>query len=1447
MAMSPTDLDGFLPLLTTADTKAKLTIGAKLQTYLSEASSSTDPNGSDDGSPNIQCSDIGLFVDSLLPWIQSSNYKVSLQGLEIMIELCDKMRYDFRPFVSAILPVIIDRLGDSKETIRDKSQYFLMKLMETESISVQSLFDKLTASGFTHKNSNVREQCLKCLDSTLLTYGTKSLTVSKLVPFIVKLLSDPHSSVRDSAFNTLVVIYKFVGDRLKMDLTKKYPVPQNKLPALMAKFEDIKLSGELEPSAAAAAMTGSMYDDEVDRVTVVKQHTLQSLNRKMPARAQHSSVPETTGHYNSLPKMTRTNSIRKPLSSAGSSDAGGVSEDHFERAFDDVPSVQIFSSRDVEDHLNKIKDIISDANQDWNKRVDALKKVRSVVMTMSTYEELVPIVRTMEPAMETCVKDLRSQVVREACITIAYLSRCLRNKFDHFSEYILTSLMNLIPNSAKVISTSSYVAIRFILSNTHHPRLIPVITKSLSSKSKDIRRACCEFVELVLKTWPVHSLERQNANLQDAIKKGIADADPEAREYSRKAYWSFIEHFPDQGDALMNSLDPVYKRKLMSNSSSSSSLSRMDNIPSHTSSSSASPLLRKYTSSSTGGSTSSPSKPVIQPRSSSAIDLQAVQRAKVRAQYAALARQKIATGVGVGSLPRSRKNSISDVVPPSSSERERVGRTRSRVSMSTPTSRSGSPSSRLSYNNSSYSPNLPRPRRGSSGIPRSTDTSRESSPSRYRHYRSGGRPPIQPSLSRPPVMAQKILQQSREAESALADALDNPDVSRISPRKSFRPFDDHSDESETSSICSERSFDSFRRTSDSYSSWNGSQNRIYRDICESTAKDIGDIISNCESIHWNDRKDGLVNLQCYLQSGNLLSAVELKRVTDIFTKMFMDSHTKVFSLFLDCFNELIVTHHNELQFWLYLLVTRLLNKSGADLLGSVHSKVLKSLEVVRDCFPPHLQLHCVFRFLTDPTQTPNEKVKLSALHYVTKLATITDPSLAFPLPPPGSKDFTTLALTKMIGWTMGGNIKQGNELRRVAQETILALFNLNTPQITLRFSSLPKEYQEAVATLITTRVRKSSASSTSAENGGGSSLMMMGNGSSGCGSGGFNSLPSSPRLQSPLSSGKTPPMSLIENGENLNPDEFYKSLRRTTAEIQKLGIGGGVGGALDNGLMSSERGDSVSYDSGISQMSAPGLDERDTHLKERHDNGSNDKDAFTIQAILDNLKDSERKSLAERKSCLSTLHECIQVHPNSVGVHFKALLYQLISLSDDEEPTIREYSVTILNAMVKKPSIVHYFTQYIELVVLKVVNLSKDANKEVYKACENCALSFAIHLPSENVTRILFPLIVAEEYPINLIAIKMLTKLIEHYGKEPVESYMPNIMPALLQAYENQDSCVRKCSVFCMVALYKEFGDNVLSPYINRLSGAKLKLLQLYIKRSQQHSSSVPTSPKSNI
>ena len=261
---------------------------------------------------------------------------------------------------------------------------------------------------------------------------------------------------------------------------------------------------------------------------------------------------------------------------------------------------------------------------------------------------------------------------------------------------------------------------RFIIQNTYSARFIPILISNLSSKSRDIRRHGFEFIQQVLHTWPTHALEKHKELIQEGIKKGISDADPDARVFARKAYWGFADHFKDQADTLLNSLDNNHRRMLqssgvsgnMSNSSSSNSLNLTGrnagsslsgpntiNAPGLASSSSNVFAARSRQSSVTSSKEnlldgdiqrktqtltrkhsgipmySSPTKADASPnhpftnngsprqtppaRSNSAIDASAVRRASVRAQYAHRHRLGGLPGVGgIGaSLPRPRKSS----------------------------------------------------------------------------------------------------------------------------------------------------------------------------------------------------------------------------------------------------------------------------------------------------------------------------------------------------------------------------------------------------------------------------------------------------------------------------------------------------------------------------------------------------------------------------------------------------------------------------------------------------------------------------------------------------------------------------------------------------------------------------------------------------------------------
>ncbi|KAF7393478.1 hypothetical protein HZH68_010297 [Vespula germanica] len=63
MSGNPRDMDGFMPLLSTTDIKKKLSVGDLVLNYLG------DPDKS------IECQDIGLFIDNVIPWLTNGNPK----------------------------------------------------------------------------------------------------------------------------------------------------------------------------------------------------------------------------------------------------------------------------------------------------------------------------------------------------------------------------------------------------------------------------------------------------------------------------------------------------------------------------------------------------------------------------------------------------------------------------------------------------------------------------------------------------------------------------------------------------------------------------------------------------------------------------------------------------------------------------------------------------------------------------------------------------------------------------------------------------------------------------------------------------------------------------------------------------------------------------------------------------------------------------------------------------------------------------------------------------------------------------------------------------------------------------------------------------------------------------------------------------------------------------
>ncbi|XP_055690824.1 CLIP-associating protein isoform X2 [Lutzomyia longipalpis] len=1450
----PTDLDGYIALMGKADMRVRALLAEDLVNFLSDSEN------------DITCTDLGMLIDGLQPWLTGSHFKISQRALEALSELIGRLGQDFNAYTPTVLQNVVDRLGDNKDTVREKAQLVLQKLVECRVLTPQQLLDKLTTC-FKHKNSKVREEFLKTIVNTLNEYGTQSLSLKNYIQPIADLLGDPTVTVRDEALQTLVEIYKHVGDKLRADLQKK-DVPISKLAILEGKFDEIRNDGLLLPSAhTSQALTNS---DDIDTAAMPRPTRLvkrvPSAPPRRPAGMDGCGVP-----------------------GGGDLAVGAVSQEVFEACFEAVPAVTIFGARDFEEKMKNIIKLIGDKTMDWEKRVDALKNIRSLLMLgPQTQTTLFPqYLKDLSIAFLDILKELRSQVIREACITFAYMSKTLRNKLDQFSIYILQELINLIQNSAKVISSAGTIALKFVIKYTHAPKLIPILTQNLmQSKSKDIRATLCEVMCLLYEEWATRTLEKNATALRDALKKGLSDADVDARRYSRRAYWAFQRHFPSLAGELYQQLDSATQRAVDrerddggGNNGTGSMSASLRGSNSSLNSMPGSVLRRKQTS----GLRSPVASPSANFRSVSAVDTQAAQRARARAQYSSLARLKVTSGTA--SLPRAKK-----VVAASQQSPEHrtatSGRKPSRagVSQSQPTSRSTSPSSRLKEPYSTYTTyrqtgTVPKK---ASGIPRSLANSRETSPTRTQSsamkrnvYGSNPRrPPINPGR---PLMAQKILQQSREQENALADALSpEDDISADFTRLNRKTSRDESDESEASSVCSDRSFDTFRRGGDTYS-WNGSRSRLdgYRQPIE----DIETIIQYCASTHWNERKDGLVSLTQYLAEGKILTQQQLPCVLDLFRKMFMDTHTKVYSLFLDALNEVILAHSSDLHDWLFILLTRLFLKLGTELLCSMQGKIWKTLDLVYEYFPADLQMQSVFRILVDSAQTPNTKARVSTLKFLTKLAqTYCQPS-HFVIQRPAE-----MAILKIV---QASQDKKSMELRNQARHCIFALYNCNTQNMMTLVQSLPKEHQDSAKSVIQQYLRKGTDSP--------SSPLSCTSPKPQLSPSGAYSLQnnSSPRSR----------QSSVEASDPMNSEEVYKSLRKTTAEIQNYSFESKLdrdANSKDSGISQMGGGDHVQ----AIQMSEQYLQTRTAspgtfnftptsnaptnglnghfNVGEKEDscNGSKTQSATTTESntpentVRIDTTDCRGKSItradiafdengevviektlrevdivkasillnldtpsATVSQILSNLTACIAFGNCKLPIlHFKGIMKMLLNLLQSSDGVIILRAIQTLCKVVRSEAMKPCWIQFLELILLKIID-SYRSNREVVTLIEHSIPKIASVLPLDLSINILNPVIATGEFPTNLCAVKILTELASKQGENFTEQHLDVIMPNIALLTDDNQSMVRKAAVFCIVKLYLVMGEEKVKPKFSMLTGSKVRLLNVYINKFKGHNS----------
>ncbi|EGT33591.1 CBN-CLS-2 protein [Caenorhabditis brenneri] len=377
--------------------------------------------------------------------------------------------------------------------------------------------------------------------------------------------------------------------------------------------------------------------------------------------------------------------------------AGGtcvVNKEDFIKSFTDVPKITVSSLADAKSKLDQAISLLSKSQEDWTKRMNQLKAIRSIVLhgeEVIGREQLIGQLIRLTDCLDLSIKDLRSQILKEAAVTCSFLFERYGNEVHQIAERCLPSAFSQLAVSTKIMATSGATLAMFIVQYVHTKQIFTCITSYATSKDKNQRRQVCNLLEVVIEDWNDKIKKPLLPQICELIKAAISDADPETRTAGRKVFSKLDATHPEEAEKLFASVDASKQKMLRATDAASSSTSI-------NSERGTAPFRSKLSVGSIGGIRNAPniSSKFLAQRSASAIDTKQVTRMTTSVTRTPNTRpmatrtlSKVDTSPGGSKFTRPSFNTLG---PRTSSNL----RARGSVPTSQPGSRNGSPPRRPS-------------------------------------------------------------------------------------------------------------------------------------------------------------------------------------------------------------------------------------------------------------------------------------------------------------------------------------------------------------------------------------------------------------------------------------------------------------------------------------------------------------------------------------------------------------------------------------------------------------------------------------------------------------------------------------------------------------------------------------------------------------------------------
>ncbi|CAB3401565.1 unnamed protein product [Caenorhabditis bovis] len=250
-----------------------------------------------------------------------------------------------------------------------------------------------------------------------------------------------------------------------------------------------------------------------------------------------------------------------------------VSTEDFRKSFENVPKLVLRTPAEIRTKFENIKNILSNTNEDWSKRHEQLKLIRSIIIygeNLIDQQSMVSHVLDLVHCLNSAVRDLRSQILREAAITCSFIISKYGQDAHTIGEEILSSAMAQVAVSTKIMATSAAALTAFIVEFIQTRQVFAIISTYSTSKDKNQRRQLAELLDVIIAKWNERIKKQILRQLAELIRSAICDADSETRIAGRRAFARFDELHPTEADAIFLSLEPAKQKLLRAGDAASS-------------------------------------------------------------------------------------------------------------------------------------------------------------------------------------------------------------------------------------------------------------------------------------------------------------------------------------------------------------------------------------------------------------------------------------------------------------------------------------------------------------------------------------------------------------------------------------------------------------------------------------------------------------------------------------------------------------------------------------------------------------------------------------------------------------------------------------------------------------------------------------------------------------